>query len=352
MVFNIRQKQSEAVQKLLNLNTALNPNKDPGEQYKVLVLDRFSRDIIAPLFRLNDLRRHGVTLHLSLEADRQAIPDVPAIYLVQPLPQHVDRIVSDAAAGLYETMHLNFTTSLPSRLLEQMAVGAVRAGASQRVAKVYDQYLSFVALEPTLFTLGLPNAYVELNDPAAKDSQIEAAVQSVVDGLFSVCVTLGVVPLIRCPCGGAAEHVAGQLDQKLRDALKARNNLFAEGMLGLSASLSRPLLCLFDRNYDLAAALQQPWTYKPMVHDVLAMHLNRIQLAPRNNLFAEGMLGLSASLSRPLLCLFDRNYDLAAALQQPWTYKPMVHDVLAMHLNRIQLAPELSTTGPTASSQC
>ena len=98
------------------------------------------------------------------------------------------------------------------------------------------------------------------------------------DGLFSVCVTLGVVPVIRCPKGGAAEAVAGLLDGKLRDALRARSNLFSEGTIGLSASLSRPLLALFDRNFDLSAALQHPWTYKPLVQDVLGMKLNRVAL--------------------------------------------------------------------------
>jgi hypothetical protein len=51
---------------------------------QVLVLDRHTRDLIAPLLKVNDLRRHGVTLHLLLESDRQPIPDVPAVYFVRP----------------------------------------------------------------------------------------------------------------------------------------------------------------------------------------------------------------------------------------------------------------------------
>jgi hypothetical protein len=159
--------------KVINLNSPLAPGKDPGDLYKVLILDRFSKDIVAPLLRLNDLRHNGVTLHLMLEAERQPIPDVPAVYLVQPSTGNAERIVADASAGLYETIHLNFTSSLPSRTLESIAAGTVRAGAAQRIAKVYDQYLAFTALEPSLFSLGQPNAYVELNDPSAKDSQIE-----------------------------------------------------------------------------------------------------------------------------------------------------------------------------------
>ncbi|KAG2499041.1 hypothetical protein HYH03_003226 [Edaphochlamys debaryana] len=277
-MLNVRAKQAEVVLRALNFNSV--PGKEPAssESYKVLVLDKFTKDIIAPLLRLNDLRKHGVTLHLAMEAERQPIPDVPAVYLVQPTPANVERIVADAVANLYDSMYLNFTVSIPSKLVEQLAAGVVKGGCMSRVSKLYDQYLAFIALEPTLFSLGLPDAYLELNNPQARDYEIEAAVSGIVDGLFSVCVTLGVVPVIRCPRGGAAEHIAAALDAKLRDALKSRTNLFSEGVLGLSASLSRPLLCLFDRNFDLSAAVQHSWTYKPLVQDVLGLKLNRIAL--------------------------------------------------------------------------
>ena len=52
-------------------------------------------------------------------------------------------------------------------------------------------------------------------------------VNTIADSLFALCVTLGTVPIIRCPPGNAAEAVAVRLDTKLRDNLKdARNSLF------------------------------------------------------------------------------------------------------------------------------
>ena len=145
--------------------------------------------------------------------------------------------------------------------------GVVGGGSAARIAKLYDQHSQFSALEGGLFTLGLPATYLQLNDPAAQDTAIEGAVGAVVEGLFCVLATLGVVPIIRCPRGGAAEHVAAQLDARLRDALRSRANLFSEGAgpAGLAASLQRPLLCLFDRNFELSVALQHTWTYKPLV---------------------------------------------------------------------------------------
>ena len=124
---------ADVVLRMLNFNTAQVSGKDPGELYKVLILDRFSKDIIAPLLRVNDLRKQGVTLHLMIEADRQSIPDVPAIYLVQPSSANIDRIVLDASQGLYEALHLNFTSALPMRQVEQLAAGAVKAGCLPRI---------------------------------------------------------------------------------------------------------------------------------------------------------------------------------------------------------------------------
>ena len=47
------------------------------------------------------------------------------------------------------------------------------------------------------------------------------------DSLFAVCVTLGTIPILRCPKGNAAEAVAVRLDKKLRENLRdARNSLF------------------------------------------------------------------------------------------------------------------------------
>ena len=45
------------------------------------------------------------------------------------------------------------------------------------------------------------------------------------DGLFSALVTMGVVPIIRCPKGGLAQHVAQTLAHKLREHLAQRGTM-------------------------------------------------------------------------------------------------------------------------------
>ncbi|MEQ2184708.1 Sec1 domain containing protein 1, partial [Goodea atripinnis] len=107
---------------------------------------------------------------------------------------------------------------------------------------------------------------------------MEAIMDTIVDSLFCFFVTLGAVPIIRCPRGNAAEMVAVKLDKKLRENLRdARNSLFTgDSMAAGQFSFQRPLLVLADRNMDMATPLHHTWTYQALIHDVLDFHLNRV----------------------------------------------------------------------------
>ncbi|VDM74041.1 unnamed protein product, partial [Strongylus vulgaris] len=126
-----------------------------------------------------------------------------------------------------------------------------------------------------------------------------ALIESVADGLFSVCATMGIVPIIRCPKDNAAEHVAkvrmfvttrqeyscdDRLDQKLRDNLRdARNNLFTvESVRAGQLNASRPLLLIADRSADLATMLHHTWTYQALIHDVLELDQNRVTITDKS----------------------------------------------------------------------
>lgn len=265
---------------MLNLNQPLNPSGGGTaneEVYKILIYDRFCQDILSPLIHVKDLRKHGVTLYFLIDKERKPVADVPAVYFVQATKSNIQRIISDASRSLYDSFHLNFSSSIPRPLLEDLASGTVNSDSIQRISKVHDQYLEFVTLDDNLFSLANKNCFVQLNDPSAGDKEIEEIIEKVVGGLFCVLATLGVVPIIRCPRGGPAEMVASRLDQRIQDHLLAKNNLFTEGG-SFASSFQRPVLCLFDRNFELSVAIQHDFRYRPLVHDVLGLRLNRLNV--------------------------------------------------------------------------
>ena len=71
---------------MLNLNQK---QDDSPITWKVLIYDKFGQDIISPCLRLGDLRNAGITLHMPLMSSRQPIPDVPAIYFIQPTEENI-----------------------------------------------------------------------------------------------------------------------------------------------------------------------------------------------------------------------------------------------------------------------
>lgn len=219
----------------------------------------------------------------QLHSDRDSIPDVPAIYFCLPTDENLYRIQQDFANGLYDIYHLNFLTPISRDQIEDLAAAALQAGCVANIHQVYDQYVDFISLEDDFFILKHQKSdqlsYYAINRANAQDDVMEALVDSIVDSLFSVFVTLGNVPIIRCPKNTASEMVARKLEKKLRENIwDARSNLFHidATQAGKVFSFQRPLLLLLDRTIDLATPLHHTWTYQALIHDVLELGLNMV----------------------------------------------------------------------------
>ncbi|KAL7768221.1 hypothetical protein ACKLNR_002522 [Fusarium oxysporum f. sp. zingiberi] len=299
---SLRDRQIASLKKILNLNESVQSSEadeahangllapvapildaDGNPIWKVLVFDDLGRDVISSVMRVSDLRSMGVTMHMHIGGARHPIPDVPVIYLLEPNAQNLQAITSDLQKGLYTPAYINFLSSLPRVLLEEFATQTAAAGTSEHIAQLFDQYLNFIVAEPDLFSLGMQkeHTYWALNSAATSDEELDRVVDKIVSGLFSVIATMGVIPIIRCPKGAAAEMVAARLDRKLRDhILNSKDNLFSGPRTNASSSThsSRPVLILLDRNIDLVPMLSHSWTYQSLVHDVLNMKLNRITI--------------------------------------------------------------------------
>lgn len=315
----LQQSQTEALLSLLNLNNPPEVSPTAGKTgsgfktpppsgppiWKVLVLDHQTKDVLATVLRVQDLRDVGVTLHVQLHSPRPPLPDVPAVYFVSPTLANIRRIAEDLEKSLYESFYLNFVEPLPRALLEELAASVARDGTGDSVEQVLDQYLSFIAPSPSLFSL-LPapppqstmvspagqttaptahSTYTILNSPSSTEQQIEAEIERIASGLFSAIATMGHVPYIRCPRGNAAEMIAKKLETKIRDALLTASRshshapnspaLFSQDASGL-AGLQRPLLLIMDRNIDLTSPILHGWTYQALISDCFQMNLNRV----------------------------------------------------------------------------
>ena len=93
---DVQHAQRAALRRMINFNLPV----EDGElstltgEWKVLVYDDHCKGIMTPVVTVNDLRKQGVTLNLSLHSDRQPITDVPAVYFVQPCDKVRSKVLS------------------------------------------------------------------------------------------------------------------------------------------------------------------------------------------------------------------------------------------------------------------
>lgn len=117
---------------------------------------------------------------------------MPVVYLVEPTATNLERITQDLQKGLYSPAHVNFLSSISRPLLEDFASQTAQAETSESISQVFDQYLNFIVSEPNLFSLGMgKETYWAMNSAQTSDDEIDAKVDRIVSGLFSVAVTMG-----------------------------------------------------------------------------------------------------------------------------------------------------------------
>lgn len=76
--------------------------------------------------------------------------------------------------------------------MEDFATQVAEAGTAESIAQVYDQYLNFIVSERDLFSLGMEKeTYWALNSSKPTDEELDAVILRIVNGLFSVVVTMG-----------------------------------------------------------------------------------------------------------------------------------------------------------------
>jgi len=297
---NLREKESSLLGRMLTLS---NPggagNMDFNDQWKVLIYDQDCRDIISPLLNIGALRQRGVTLHMLINTNREAVPDAPAVYFVRPTEANLKRIAEDCAKQLYRTVYLNFLTRLDRNLMEKFAQDLVTSNSVAMVSKIYDQYLDMIAIEPNLFTLNIKDSFMQYNEPSLSEAQIRGFMHRVATGLLSTVRVMGALPIIRCAPGGAAEMLARELNTMLRENISSRGSaqsLFEDCLVN---DRSRPLLLIADRVTDLFPILQHAATYQALINDLLDMKLNRVTIDLKDSKLAAGGSGSSSSGSPP-----------------------------------------------------
>lgn len=138
---------------------------------------------------------------------------------------------------------------------------------SESVRELKEIYADYLCVNSNLFSLNIPTAL-------RGDNWDRDALLRTIEGLTAVLLSLKLRPCIRYRGGSKPAQV---LAKEIYDKISKESTLFDFRTQDNGAP--PPLLLILDRRDDPVTPLLNQWTYQAMVHELLSINNNRVDLS-------------------------------------------------------------------------
>ena len=243
--------------------------------FKALIIDDSSQKMLSTITKMADIRESNITFHSKITKKRDTIRDTPVIYLVEPTEENIELIILDAERSLYDFIFFYFTKPIPGPTLENLAWKLAKLDAADKVMKVQDNYLSFFCHTPNCFTIYPDKSQLQLLLHSGEKSALDAEVQNIVHGIFGVFECSNFYPVIRFRKGDISETIAYELNSLFQEKAEREEPYEYKRQ---PRQKKRWVLLIFNRDVDLCIMYKHSWSYLPIIHDIIGINSNQIQI--------------------------------------------------------------------------
>lgn len=240
-----------------------------GSGMKVLLLDDDTLKIISLVSSMSEIMKQEVYLIDRIRLPREPLEHLRCICFLRPTKQNITLLSQELRKPNYFAYYIFFSHSLTKQLLKQLA----EADEHEVVAEVHEYFADFIPLSPFLFELDLPSfAHI------GRDIQ-SVTLERCVEGITSVLLALRQCPIIRYQ---NASESARHLAESVRSLISREAVLFE-----FKPSDNNSVLLIVDRRQDPVTPLLTQWTYEAMIHELLGIRQNRVDLSRSPNVRPE-----------------------------------------------------------------
>ncbi|GLG98219.1 Protein ROP [Gryllus bimaculatus] len=236
--------------------------EESGPGMKILLMDKNTTSIVSMVYGQSEILRKEVFLFERIDSNSQYDPmrHMKCIAFLRPTKEnlaHLERELKNPQYGAYYVYFSNIIAKADIKTLAE-------ADDQEVVREVQEFYGDYLAISPHLFSLNIPIC----SQGSTWDlSHLQRSVQ----GITSVLLSLKKCPYIRYQ---ASSEMAKRLAEKIREVLSKEESLFQFRRPEVA-----PLLLLLDRRDDPVTPLLNQWTYQAMVHELLTITNNRVDLS-------------------------------------------------------------------------
>ena len=237
---------------------------------KVLLLDNETTQMVSLIHSQTDILKRQVFLTDKLSNARsERMMHLKAIVYVRPTDENIRFLTKELSNPKYKQYHLYFSNIVGRDKLIQLA----RADEHEVVANIYEYYADYFAVNHDLFTLNISGSLLNSLPRSRWDANQQASFNRQCQGALSALLSLKWKPIIRFQgTSELAQHFARTLQQQIVQ----ENKLFT---FGSSQKRSQPVCLILDRRDDPVTPLLTQWTYQAMVHELIGLDDNRVNLS-------------------------------------------------------------------------
>ncbi|KAM3825097.1 vacuolar protein sorting-associated protein 45 isoform 2-T2 [Vipera latastei] len=234
---------------------------DSGAGMKVLLMDRETTSIVSMVYTQSEILQKEVYLFERIDsASRENMKHLKAICFLRPTKENVGYLIQELRRPKYISYFIYFSNVISKSDVKSLA----EADEQEVVAEVQEFYGDYIAVNPHVFSLNLPVCCQGRNwDPAHLSRTAQ--------GLTALLLSLKKCPMIRYQL---SSDLAKRLAEGVKQVITKEYELF-----DFRRTEVPPLLLLLDRSDDAITPLLNQWTYQAMVHELLGINNNRIDLS-------------------------------------------------------------------------
>lgn len=232
-----------------------------GSGMKVLLMDRDTTSMVSVVYTQSEILQKEVYLFERIESqNREPMKHLKALCFLRPTKENVELLVQELRKPKYSVYFIFFSNVISKSEIKALA----EADEQEVVAEVQEFYGDFIAVNPHLFSLNLLGVSRGRN---WEPSMLQRCTQ----GLTAVLLSLKKCPMIRY-------QLSSDLSKRLAESVKQIITKEYE-LFDFRKTEVPPLLLILDRSDDSITPLLNQWTYQAMVHELLGLNNNRIDLS-------------------------------------------------------------------------
>ncbi|CDP10032.1 unnamed protein product [Coffea canephora] len=237
---------------------------------KILILDSATVSIVSVAYSQSELLQKEVFLVEfvdSISMSKEPMSHLKAVYFLRPTSENIQLMRRQLAKPRFGEYHLFFSNMLKDTQLHILA----DSDEHEIVRQVQEFFADFVALDPFHFTLNIASNQMYMLPAVVDPSSLLHFCERVVDGIAALFLALKRRPIIRY---SRTSDISKRIAQEAAKLMYQQES----GLFDFRRTEVTPLLLVIDRRDDPVAPLLNQWTYQAMVHELIGIQDNKVDL--------------------------------------------------------------------------